>query len=80
MGLPHQQRRSTMKYGARNQLRARITEIKRGSVMCQVKLAVPAESAMCSVMTLDSLRELGAKEGDEVEVLVKAVNVLLAKE
>jgi molybdopterin-binding protein len=69
-----------MKYGARNHLRARITEIKRGSVMCQVKLAVPAESAMCSVMTLDSLRELGVKEGDEVEVLVKAVNVLLAQE
>jgi molybdopterin-binding protein len=34
---------------------------------------------MGSVMTLESLQELDLKVGDEVEVIVKAVNVLLAK-
>jgi molybdopterin-binding protein len=34
---------------------------------------------MSSVMTLDSIKELGLKKGDEVEVIVKAVNVLLMK-
>jgi len=38
------------------------------------------ESLMSSVMTLDSLDELGLKEGDKVKVVVKAVNVLLVKE
>lgn len=47
--------------------------------MCLVKLEIPANSKMGSVMTLESLEELGIKAGDEVEVVVKAVNVLLMK-
>ncbi|MBU0640705.1 MAG: TOBE domain-containing protein [Planctomycetes bacterium] len=69
-----------MKYGARNQLVGEITEIKKGQVMCQVKLKVPAQSGMSAVMTLESLAELGIQPGDKVQVLVKAVNVLLARE
>jgi molybdopterin-binding protein len=69
-----------MKYGARNQLDAKVVEIKKGKVMCQVKVKVLAPGAMSSVMTLESLRELGLKKGDKVKVLAKAVNVLLAKE
>lgn len=68
-----------MKVGARNRIVGKVTEIKRGSVMCLVKVSVPAESRMASVMTLESLEELGLKNGDEVEVIVKAVNVLLLK-
>jgi molybdopterin-binding protein len=68
-----------MKVGARNRIVGKVTEIKKGSVMCLVKVSVPAESRMASVMTLESLEELGLKNGDEVEVVVKAVNVLLMK-
>ena len=68
-----------MKYGARNQLIGKVTQIKKGGVMCQVKLDVTA-GAMNSVMTLESLDDLGIKEGDNVRVVVKAVNVLLVKE
>jgi molybdopterin-binding protein len=69
-----------MKYGARNQLSGKVVEIKRGMVMCQVKIDIAPGAAMSSVMTLDSLEDLGIKEGDTVNVLVKAVNVLLARE
>lgn len=69
-----------MKYGARNKLVGKVTDIKSGQVMCQVKLDIPAESVMSSVMTIDSLEELGIKKGDSVRVVVKAVNVLLIKE
>ena len=69
-----------MKYGARNQLRGKVKEIKRGTVMSQVKLEIPSDSLMSSVMTIDSLNDLGIKEGDEVKIVVKAVNVLLIKE
>jgi molybdopterin-binding protein len=47
--------------------------------MCIVKVNVPAPSRMASVMTIESLKELGLKKGDTVEVVVKAVNVLLIK-
>ena len=69
-----------MKIGARNRLEGEVTEIKRGTVMCEVKLKIPAESRMASVMTLESLDELGIKVGDKVQVVAKAVNVLLLKE
>jgi molybdate transport system regulatory protein len=68
-----------MKIGARNQLVGKVTEVKKGSVMAHVKLTIPAGSKMASVMTVDSLDELGLKPGDEVEVVVKAVSVLLMK-
>lgn len=69
-----------MKYGARNQLIGKVTEIKKGTVMCQVRLEVAAGATMNSVMTLESLDDLGIKVGDNVKVVVKAVNVLLVKE
>ncbi len=69
-----------MKLGARNQLRAEVVDIKKGGVMCQVQVKLLGPALMSSVMTLDSLAELGLKPGDKVNVIAKAVNVLLTKE
>ena len=69
-----------MKYGAKNQLTGTVKEIKRGTVMSQVNLEITAGSSMSSVLTLESLDDLGINEGDQVKVVVKAVNVLLIKE
>ncbi len=69
-----------MKIGARNRLDAEVTEVKRGSVMCQVKVKLAGGGTMESVMTLDSLDEMGLKVGDKVRVAVKAVNVMLLKD
>ena len=69
-----------MKYGAKNQLAGTVTGIKRGTVMSQVNLEVKADASMSSVLTLEALEELGISEGDQVKVIVKAVNVLLIKE
>ena len=68
-----------MKIGARNRIIGKVTEIQKGKVMCLVKLDIPAKSRMASVMTLESLRDLGVRKGDKVEVVVKAVNVLLIR-
>jgi molybdopterin-binding protein len=69
-----------MKIGARNQLVGEITDIKRVSIMGEVKLTIPAGSPMASVMTLESIDDLGIKKGDKVRVIVKAIHVLLIKE
>jgi molybdopterin-binding protein len=69
-----------MKIGARNRLAGEVVEIKRGGVMCQVKVKIAGDAVMESVMTLDSLDDLGIKVGDTVRVAVKAVNVMLIKE
>ena len=69
-----------MKYGAKNQLAGTVTGIKRGTVMSQVNLEIKADASMSSVLTLEAQDDLGISEGDQVKVIVKAVNVLLIKE
>ncbi len=69
-----------MKYGARNQIEGVVTSIKKGDVMAQVSLEIPAASKMGSVMTTDSLNDLNLKVGDRVKVIVKAISVLIVRE
>src|SRR5690349_17778975 len=71
---------NVMKIGARNRLEGEVIEVKRGAVMGQVRVRIAGGAEMESVMTLDSLDEMGLKVGDKVRVAVKAVNVLLIKE
>ncbi len=69
-----------MKIGARNKLVGKIVDIKKGTLMIQVKLEVLPEVFMSSVMTIDSFEDLDLKVGDQASIVVKAVNVLLVKE
>lgn len=68
-----------MKYGARNQLKGKVVAIKKGRLMCQVTVQIAPPATMCSVMTIDSLNDLGLKKGTPVNVIAKAVNVLLTR-
>lgn len=69
-----------MKTGARNDMQGTVTEIKKGTLMALVKVRTACGCSMSSVMTRDSLKEMGIKKGSKVRVLVKAVNVLLVRE
>ncbi len=69
-----------MKYGARNQLEGIVTGIKKGDVMGQVSIDIAAASKMGSVMTVDSINDLGLKVGDKIKVVIKAISVLVVKE
>ena len=69
-----------MKHGARNDIPAKVTAIKRGGVMAQVDVMLEGTSnKMSSVMTLELVDTLSLAIGDTVHVLAKAVNVLLMK-
>jgi molybdate transport system regulatory protein len=63
-------------YGARNQISARVTSIKTDEVMSLVKFEVSAPVQMASVLTTESVEDLDLKEGDEVQLVIKAVHVL----
>ena len=69
-----------MKYGARNRIVGKVTSVKKGDVMSLVKFKVQGPCDMASVLTTESLRELGLKRGDEVLLVVKAIHVLPVKE
>jgi molybdopterin-binding protein len=67
-----------MKPGARNKIVGTVTSVKKGDIMSLIKFSV-APSQMASVITTESAEELDLKEGDEVELIIKAVHVLPAK-
>jgi molybdate transport system regulatory protein len=69
-----------MKHGARNQIAAEVTSIKRGDVMSLIKFAVKAPTEMASVITTESVEALDLKVGDKVQLVVKAIHVLPVKE
>ena len=68
-----------MKYGARNQIKAKVKSIKTGDVMALVKFDVSSPVEMASVLTTESTEHLDLKVGDEVELVVKAIHVLPVK-
>lgn len=68
-----------MKYGARNQLTAKVTSIKKGDIMSLIKFEVTTPAQMASVLTTESADGLDLKVGDQVELIVKAIHVLPVK-
>ena len=69
-----------MKYGARNNLSATVTSVKKGDVMSLVKFEVKVPAEMASVLTTESANELELDVGDEVQLVVKAIHVMPVKE
>ena len=69
-----------MKHGARNSLKGTVKSVKKGDVMSLVKFDVIGPGEMASVITTESVDELGLQLGDEVTLVVKAIHVLPVKE
>ena len=69
-----------MKYGARNNLKGKVTSVKKGDIMALVKFDVTAPAKLASVLTTESVKEMGLKVGDKVQLVIKAIHVLPVKE
>jgi molybdopterin-binding protein len=64
---------------ARNQFRGTVRSIKLGNVMAEVVVAV-GELEFVSAITRGSVESLNLKVGDEVFAVVKATEVMVAKD
>lgn len=69
-----------MRYGARNQVTAKVTSVKSDEVMSLVKFDVIPPATMASVLTSESVADLDLKVGDEVKLVIKAIYVLPVKD
>ncbi|MFZ3047825.1 MAG: TOBE domain-containing protein [Desulfatirhabdiaceae bacterium] len=69
-----------MRYGARNQITAKVTSVKSDEIMSLVKYVVHAPAEMASVLTTESVNDLELKSGDEVQLIIKAIHVLPIKQ
>ena len=62
----------------RNQIRGKVTSVETGSVMAEVQIDIGLGELVAAV-TKHSVERLGLSAGDDVVVLVKATEVMLAK-
>jgi molybdopterin-binding protein len=63
---------------ARNRLPGVVTRLKLGDIVAQVDVRV-GDNHIVSVITREAADDLNLKEGDEVLVIVKATEVMIAK-
>ena len=69
-----------MRMSARNQLRGTVKEVKKGAVMAEVVVTLPAGQEIVSAITLGSAQELDLKAGDSVIAIIKSTEVMIGKE
>ena len=69
-----------MKMSARNMLKGEIVSLEVGAVMASVKIRIGTQEIVTSIITKDSVTEMGLAIGDKVFAVVKATEVMVAKQ
>ena len=68
-----------MKLSARNQLRGTVRSVNRGAAIANVEIDVAGQRVVASI-TVESVDGLELAEGDEVTAVIKASDVMIAKD
>lgn len=69
-----------LKISARNRLKGRVKKVAKGVVTASVKIEVEGPVTLTAVITKEAAEELKLKPGDRVYGVVKATEVMIAKE
>lgn len=69
-----------LKISARNQIEGTITEIKKGVVNAVVKLDAAGDVKVTSVITMDSVNDLGLDVGKKAVAIIKSSSVMITVE
>jgi molybdate transport system regulatory protein len=69
-----------MRLSTRNQLSATVEEVTEGNVMATVKVVLGDGQPVTAAITREAVHDLALTAGDHVTVLVKATEVMLAKD
>lgn len=67
-----------MKLSARNQFPGKVIDVKEGTVNAIVKVDIGNGTVMTSVITMDSLNDLGIKTGASVTAIIKSSSIMLS--
>ena len=67
-----------MKLSARNVLKGQVVEVKKGAVAAQVRVDIGGGNVLTSMVTVDAVEDLGIRQGDQVSVVIKSSEVMLA--
>jgi molybdopterin-binding protein len=68
-----------MKLSTRNVIKGKVVEVKEGQVMAKVRVDIGGGNVLTSTITVDAVKDLALKVGDDVCVLIKASSVMIGK-
>jgi molybdopterin-binding protein len=69
-----------MKLSTRNVIKGKVIEVKEGAVAAKVRVDIGGGNIITSTITVDAVRDLALRAGDEVWALIKASSVMIMKE
>jgi molybdate transport system regulatory protein len=69
-----------LKISARNRLKGVVKTVEKGVITAKVKIEVKTPVIMTAIISKEAVEELDIKEGDNVEAVIKATEVMVAKE
>jgi len=69
-----------LKISARNRLKGVVKGVEKGDVIAKVKLEVKVPAVITALISKEAVEDLNIKVGDSVEAVIKATEVMIAKE
>lgn len=68
-----------MKISARNHLKGKVTHVEKSGIMALVKIKVTEPTLVTALVSREAVEDLKIKVGDDVEAVVKATEVMIAR-
>jgi len=68
-----------VKISARNHLKGKVTSVEKNGIMALVKIKITEPALVTALVSREAVEDLKIKVGDEVEAVVKATEVMVAK-
>jgi len=68
-----------LKISARNRLRGKVTAVEKDAITAKVKVQVNVPAVVTALISREAVEDLDIKVGDEVEAVIKATEVMIAK-
>jgi molybdate transport system regulatory protein len=68
-----------LKISARNRLKGKVTHVEKDGLMAKVKVEITVPATVTAMISKEAVEDLGIKVGDQVEAVVKATEVMIAK-
>ena len=69
-----------LKISARNRLKGTVQEVEKGTVTAKVRIRIDKPVVVTALISKEAVEDLDIKAGDKVEAVIKATEVMVAKE
>ena len=69
-----------MKLSARNVLKGKISDVKKGATTARVRIAITGVTVITSTITNEAVHDLALAVGDDAYAIIKASNVIVARD